>query len=202
MTGSILILACGALAGELHQLIRLNGWTNASVACLPAELHQTPHRITEAVGRKIEQIRHRYDVIYVAYADCGTGGRLDALLATYGIERLPGAHCYEFLAGSEVFRGLSEAEPGSFYATDFLVRHFDRLVYRALGLDRHRELRSEYFRHYRRFVHLAQTDDADISRMARDHAERLGLAYRRHYTGLDPLARQLAPLVGSRRCHT
>jgi hypothetical protein len=202
MTGRTLILACGALAGELSQLIRVNGWTNVSLACLPAELHQTPHRIPEAVGRKIEQSLEQYDVIYVAYADCGTGGRLDALLSTYGIERLPGAHCYEFLAGSEAFRSLSEAEPGSFYATDFLVRHFDRLVYRALGLNRHGELRSAYFKHYRKFVHLAQADDEDLSRMARDCAARLGLAYQRQYTGLDAFARQLAPIFGSTRCHT
>ena len=34
------------------------------------------------------------------------------------------------------FAALAEEEPGTFYLTDFLVRHFDALVIRGLGLDR------------------------------------------------------------------
>jgi len=195
MQKTVLILACGALAGELTQLIRLNGWANVSVACLPAELHDTPRKIPDAIRKKIEVNRLRFDTIFAAYADCGTGGQLDRLLLKYGIERLPGAHCYEFFAGSAAFSRLSAGEPGTFYLTDFLVRHFDRLVYRGLGLDRHPELKAEYFSNYRRLVHLAQTDDEDVRQKAEEHAERLGLAYEHHYTGLGKLQRHIEPMI-------
>ncbi len=98
----------------------------------------------------IAAARARYTRIFVAYADCGTGGRLDALLRSEGIERLPGAHCYEFYATAQRFSELCEQEPGTFYLTDFLVRHFERLVVQTLGIDRHPELIGEYFRNYRR----------------------------------------------------
>ena len=72
--------------------------------------------------------RDRYATIFVAYGDCGTGGALDAVLREENVERIPGAHCYEFFAGSETFAELADDEPGTFYLTDFLLRHFDRLV--------------------------------------------------------------------------
>src|SRR5579862_2446675 len=152
-----LVIACGALAREIAALRRANGWSALSVRCLPAELHNRPERIAPAVREAIRESRPRYQNIFVAYADCGTGGLLDAVLREEGIERLPGAHCYEFFAGAKLFAELSQAEPGTFYLTDFLLRHFDRLVIRGLGLDEHPELADQYFRHYRKLVYLAQT---------------------------------------------
>jgi len=188
---SVLLLACGALAQELLALKRLGGWDCVSIECLPALLHNTPREIPEAVRAKLEQVKGRYDEIFVAYADCGTGGRLDAVLDEYGIERLPGAHCYEFFAGAERFAEIHEVEIGTFYLTDFMVRQFDAIVIRGLGLDRHPELRSVYFGNYRRVVYLAQTDDPELAAKARRCAERLGLEFEICFTGLEPFNRIL-----------
>lgn len=195
MHESVLVLACGAIARELVRIRDLNGWAQVTVRCLPPELHNTPRDIPHAVERELDALQHRYEHVFVAYADCGTGGLLDRLLATRGIERLPGAHCYEFLAGATVFRELAAAEPGSFYLTDFLVRHFDRLVLRGLGLDRYPELLAQYFGRYRRAVYLAQTDDPALQRRARAQAARLGLAFHYRFCGDAPLAETLAPLL-------
>jgi len=191
----VLIIACGALAREIVALKRLNDWSGTDVQCLPPELHNRPERIPDAVREAISSGRKRYSRIFVAYADCGTGGRLDALLEQEGIERLPGAHCYEVFATCAVFAELSEAEPGTFYLTDFLVRHFDRLVIEALGIRRHPELAAEYFRHYRRVVYLSQLRDDDLASAARAIAENLGLEYVKRFTGYGSLATSLATVA-------
>jgi hypothetical protein len=173
----------------------LNGWDHLELQCLPAELHNRPERIPGAVLDKIGEERDRFAGVFVAYADCGTGGMLDKALAGMGIERIPGAHCYEFFAGSETFHGLADEEPGSFYLTDFLVRHFERLVVRGLGLDRNPQLLPVYFGNYRRVVHLAQTNDAGLEAEARQHARFLGLDYHYHFCGDSPLVLALEPLA-------
>lgn len=191
MHQNTLLIACGALAKELVEIKRLNGWEHMRIQCLPAELHNRPEKIPGAVRTEIEKYRSGFDAIFVAYADCGTGGMLDKVLAEFGIERLPGAHCYEFFSGSEVFTELANNEPGTFYLTDFLTRHFDRLVKVGLGLDKHPELQSEYFRNYRRLVYLSQSKSPDLEAAAKSHAEYLGLEYIHKHTGLDPVTRNL-----------
>ncbi len=191
----LLVIACGALAREIVALKRLNGWSDMAVECLPPELHNRPERIPAAVQAAIRAARGHYAHIFVAYADCGTGGMLDAMLASEGIARLPGAHCYEFFATSAAFAELSHAEPGTFYLTDFLVRHFDRLVIEGLGLDRHPELQPEYFRNYRRLVYLVQSADAALSSAARAAAARLGLTYEERQTGYGELASTLGQVA-------
>ena len=193
--GRVLVIACGAIARELVRIRDMNGWDHVEFQCLPANLHNTPDRIPGAVLEKIGQERDRFDGVFVAYADCGTAGALDRALEGTGVERIPGAHCYEFFAGSEVFFDLAEQEVGSFYLTDFLVQHFERLVIRGLGLDRHPELADTYFANYRRIVYLAQTRSEKLEAMARDHAERLGLDYLHVYRGDDPLAALLKPAL-------
>jgi hypothetical protein len=182
-TASTLILACGALAREFLHLVALNGWSSVSVECLPAALHNTPDRIPEAVEARLERASQAYDRIFVGYADCGTGGRLDHVLERYGVERLPGAHCYEFYATAPVFAGLQEAELGTFYLTDYLTRHFDRLVIEGLGIARHPELEPVYFGHYRRLVYLSQHQDPALLRCAQAAADRLGLAFEHRHVG-------------------
>jgi hypothetical protein len=191
----VLIIACGALAREIVALKKMNGWSGVDVQCLPPELHNRPERIPGAVREAIAASRQRYSRMFVAYADCGTGGRLDAVLQVEGIERLPGAHCYEFFATASVFAELSEAEPGTFYLTDFLVRHFDRLVVAGLGIDRHPELAVEYFRNYRRMVYLSQLRDPQLVVSARQIAQRFGLYYEERHTGYGDMARGLAAFV-------
>jgi hypothetical protein len=187
----VLVIACGALAREITALKRAGGWEALDVTCLPPELHNRPERITPAVRAAIGVARARYQHIFVAYADCGTGGALDRMLAEEAVERLPGAHCYEFFATTGVFAALAEAEPGTFYLTDFLVRHFERLVAASLGIDRHPELVGEYFRHYRRVVYLVQVADTQLQEQARAIAGRLGLAYEQRVTGYGDLAGSL-----------
>ena len=177
----ILVIACGALAREVLAL-RLD---HIDVACLPAQLHNHPRRIPVAMRAKIRANRSSYDEILCLYGDCGTGGELDRVLEEEGVRRIDGTHCYAFYAGDEAFSRLAEEEPGTFYLTDFLVRHFDALVIRGLGLDRFPQLRDDYFANYRRVVHLAQFDDPDTAAKARAAAERLGLAYERRFTGLE-----------------
>lgn len=186
-----LIIACGALASEIAALRRINRWEALDIHCLPPELHNHPERIPERVRAAIHAARDRYQSIFVAYGDCGTGGRLDALLQAEGVERIPGAHCYEFFATAQRFSELCEQEPGTFYLTDFLVRNFERLVVRTLGIDVHPELISEYFRNYRRVVYLIQDAAHSNIEDAARIAQRLGLEFESRVTGYGDLERSL-----------
>jgi hypothetical protein len=192
---SVLVIACGAIAHELVRIRDLNGWDHVEFQCLPASLHNTPDRIPEAVLEKIEAEHQNFSRVFVAYADCGTGGLLDRALEAIGVERIPGAHCYEFYAGSAVFHALADEEPGSFYLTDFLVQHFDRLVVQGLGLDRNPELMPLYFGNYRRVVYLAQARSERLEAMAQQHAKFLGLEYHHRFSGDEPLRLTLEPLL-------
>ena len=184
-----LVIGCGALARELVELTRRAGLPEMDLTCLPASLHNRPERIPGAVAARIRRARRDgYDRIFVAYADCGTGGLLDLVLESEGVARLEGSHCYEVYAGRAAFARLADDEPGTFYLTDYLVRNFDRLVVRGLGLDRHPELLPIYFGNYRRLVYLAQADDAELTASAEAAAERLGLTFERRFVGLGELA--------------
>lgn len=195
MKDKVLVIACGAISMELLRIMKMNGWQHLDFQCLPPELHNRPERIPGAVKAKIEVERDNYRKIFVAYADCGTGGMLDKVLDDCGVERIPGAHCYEFFAGSERFHELANQEPGTFYVTDFLVRSFERLVIRGLGIDRNPQLAPEYFGNYKRLLYLAQTDSEKLQAMARHQAEFLGLDYHYHFGGDAPLSRTLKPLL-------
>jgi hypothetical protein len=183
----LLVIACGALAHEIVALRRANGWDHLDVRCLPADLHNRPAQIPAAVRGAIRAERDHYRSIFVAYGDCGTGGLLDEVLREEGVERIPGAHCYEFFATGPVFAELAEAEPGTFYLTDFLLRHFERLVIRGLGLDRHPELFPAYFGNYRKLVYLAQSPLPDAENLACAIAVRMGLAFEYRATGYGSL---------------
>jgi len=188
-----LVIGCGALARELVELTRRAGLPAMDLTCLPASLHNRPERIPGAVAARIRRARRDgYDRIFVAYADCGTGGLLDLVLEEEGVARLEGAHCYEVYAGRAAFAALHDREPGTFYLTDYLVRNFDRLVVRGLGLDRHPELLPVYFGNYRRLVYLAQSDDPELANRAVAAAERLGLLFERRLVGLGELATSIA----------
>ena len=173
-----LLIACGALAREVVALIRVNGWTHMTVTCLPADWHNRPERIPEAVRGKIRAARRDHDRILVLYGDCGTGGALDRVLEEEGAERIEGPHCYAFYTGLDEFAARSDADPACFYLTDYLVRHFDRLIIQGLGLDRHPELLADYFGNYTTLVYLAQTEEPALQRQAEAAAAKLGLAYR------------------------
>jgi hypothetical protein len=185
----VLVVGCGALGRELVALTR--SLPGVDLTCLPAELHNRPERIPDAVAARLRARGGDYDRVFVAYADCGTGGLLDRMLEHdfEGVERIPGAHCYEFFAGAAAFEALQEEEVGTFYLTDFLARNFERIVWRGLGLEKHPELLETYFGSYRRLVYLAQTEDPELIEQARSAADKLGLAFECRQTGLGDLAK-------------
>jgi hypothetical protein len=188
---SVTVIACGALASELRAV--LAGIDGVDIRFLPANLHNRPDGIVPAVDAIVSGLSPDRvppgGKVFLAYADCGTGGALDAYLAEHpGIGRLPGAHCYEFFAGSVRFAGLHDAEPGTFYLTDFLAKHFEALVWEGLGLDRHPELLPVYFGNYRRLVLLSQSDDPRVMDAAHAAAAKLGLSFEHVPTGLGPFA--------------
>lgn len=194
--GRVLLIGCGALAREILALKAANGWRGMDLTCLPAKLHNRPQLIPEAVRAKVREGRAAgYASIFVVYADCGTGGLLDKVCAEEGVERVAGPHCYAFYDGLETFEGRGDEEMRVLYLTDFLARQFDTLIWRGLGLDRHPELRDEYFRHYDRVVYLAQTDDPDLTRRAQEGAARLGLKFERRFSGYGDLAAAIAGAV-------
>ena len=182
-----LLIACGALAKEVVEFIRLNGWHHLTVTCLPAIWHNTPDKIPEAVRAKIRAGKAEYDRVFVLYGDCGTGGLLDQVLEEEGVERIAGPHCYAFFQGVEDFIAEADADPACFYLTDYLVRHFDRLIIQGLGIDRHPELLPVYFGNYTTLVYLAQTEDPSLTDKAKAAAEKLGLTFRTHFTGYGEL---------------
>ena len=199
MAEPILVIACGALAREIDALRRRWGWPHLHLKCIDARLHNRPAEIPGRLRRMIRRHRDAYEEIFVAYADCGTAGGIDRVLAEEGAERLEGAHCYEFFAGRERFAELAKAEPGTFYLTDFLARHFDRFVVKPLGLDRHPELRDAYFGNYRKLVYLSQTQDARLLESAAQAAARLELDFEHVHCGYGELETSLAARFGHRQ---
>lgn len=190
-TGRILVLACGALAREI--LVFTDQMPHVDLQCLPAILHNHPERIVPAV-RDAMDAAEEYDRVFLAYADCGTGGLLANAAAELGIEMLPGPHCYAFFEGTDTFLARAEDEITAFYLTDFLARQFDAFVWEPLGLDRHSELRDMYFGHYEKLVFQAQTDDPALTAKAEDCARRLGLAFERRFTGYGELGAAMKAL--------
>ena len=189
-----LLLACGALAREVIAIRDANDWSHMDLHCLPADLHLRPEKIPDAVEAEVTARRANYDRVIVVYADCGTGGLLEARCAQLGVEMIPGPHCYAFFDGVEEHAARQEQEFTAFFLTDFLVRQFDAFVWRAMALDRHPELRDIYFAHYERLIYLAQTDDPVLDAKAEEAAARLGLAYERRKTGYGDLPDALARL--------
>ena len=186
-SASSLVIACGALAHEITALKRMSGWDHLVVACLPASLHNRPEQIATKVKQKIDESRDKYRSIFVAYADCGTGGMLDSVLEKEGIERLPGAHCYEFFMGSDQFEKCADQEPGTFYLTDFLAQHFERLIMVELGIRDHPELLEMYFSNYTKLIDLSQSDTPRFLAIARAAADTLELEFEHVVTGYGEL---------------
>ncbi len=188
MSKKTLVIACGALAHEITALTKANDWSQLKVQCLPADLHNTPQKIPEAVRQKIQSARASYSNIFVAYADCGTGGMLDKVLQEEKVERLPGAHCYAFFTGQEAWEELAEEELGTFFLTDFLARHFDRLILHGMGIEKYPELLPQIFANYTRLVYLAQKPTPELQARAEAAAKHLGLSYIYRETGYGELA--------------
>jgi len=191
-----LVLGCGALVYDMVALIKKNDVLDPIIDlhCLPAKLHNTPQLIAGEVDNYLSKHAHKYADVFIAYGDCGTAGDLDKVLEKYKAQRLQGAHCYEFFAGSQVFESITDDELGSFFVTDYLVKHFERLVIEGLGLDRFPELFDAYFKHYEQVVYLAQTQDTDLQKKAQQHAADFGMKYVYRYVGVDGIKPLVADL--------
>ena len=191
--GRVLLLACGALAREILAIKSANALDHLDLQCLPAIYHNHPERIVPAVREAVAKHRQHYDDIFVVYADCGTGGLLEAACAELGVNMVAGPHCYSFFEGNDTFAARDEMT--AFYLTDFLVRQFDAFVWEPLGLGKHPALRDMYFGNYEKLVYQAQTDDPDLTEKAKHCAERLGLAFERRFTGYGDLTPALTDLA-------
>jgi len=188
------ILACGALAGHVREIVARRGWP-AAVRSLPAVLHNRPQKIIIEAERAMVSALASGRTVALAYADCGTYGALDELCARYGARRLPGLHCYDLFAGAARVAAMFEAEPGTYVLTDFLLRSFGRSVLAELGLDRYPELWPDYFGHYKRLVWLAQEPSPALAAEAERVAGMFGLPLTRVEVGVSRLERELAALV-------
>ncbi len=192
---STLVLGCGALARELLELVDRNGLRgDVDVRCLPAPLHNRPEKIGPLLDTTLAEVVPEYARVFVAYADCGTGGEVARVAERHGVEILPGAHCYAFYAGLPEFDAIAAEDPGTFYLTDFLARSFESLVYKGLGLDRRPELRDAYFGNYTRLLYLSQREDPELLAHAQRAADMLGLAFEHRSTGYGELAAAIARL--------
>ncbi|TMV13380.1 DUF1638 domain-containing protein [Arenibacterium halophilum] len=196
--GAVLVIACGALAREILAITRTAGWTHVDLACLPAILHNHPEKIAERVRTAVLRARETYKAVFVAYADCGTGGALKKVCDELGVEMISGPHCYSFFEGNAAF-SAHEDEITAFYLTDFLARQFDAFVWKPLGLDRHPELIEMYFGNYTKLVYQSQIDDPALLARAQSCADRLGLDFEHRRTGFGELESSLRNWVTSPR---
>ena len=188
---STLVIACGAIAHELVTVLKANRWDHTDIKCLPAKWHNTPDKIVPAIRELLSENSAAYQRFFIAYGDCGTGGKLDALiteqqaLGNQNIERLAGDHCYAFFAGLDNFASISNDDIGTFYLTDYLAANFDRLILEDLGIKAHPELLSMYFGNYNRLVYLSQLDKPELLETAKQAAKSLNLSFEHIHTGLE-----------------
>lgn len=192
------VIACGMIAREVLAVNAQLGFDHIDLKCLPADFHHHPEKIAPAMETAILAAREEgYDHIFAGYADCGTGGELDKVCDKYGVERIEGPHCFAFYMGNRAFDQAGDDYLTTFFITDFLARHFDTFMKRPLGLDRYPELLPMYFGHYTRALYLAQTEDSELEKKAREAAAFLGLTYEYRFTGYGDLAPALADAVKS-----
>ena len=162
------IVGCGALARELLDAdpgpAQRRRPVPAGHAPQPAGRHRRRRRDRIAGAR-----RYGYDRVFVAYADCGTGGLLDCAARDARASsacRRPLLRVLRRVA--RTFAALQAEELGTFYLTDFLARNFDAWSSTpGSGSTAIRSCCPAYFGNYRRLVYLAQTDDPALVTAAR-----------------------------------
>lgn len=181
--GGLLLVACGALARELVDIQRQFPDGVVEITCLPASWHNHPEKIVPGVRHGVDAALRTSRNVAVVYGDCGTGGELDTYLEQVGVPRIPGPHCYEMLLGKPVFDDEMDNALGTFFLTDYMVRHFERIVMQGMGLRRHPQLRDMYFGNYTRVLYIAQTEDAALRVRAEQAAQELGLAFEYRLAG-------------------
>ena len=191
------LVACGALAPELLSITSQFPEGTVDITCLPASWHNHPERIVPGLRRKVASLRRKGRRVAVVYGDCGTGGEIDAFLKAEKVVRIPGPHCYEMFMGPSEFGAEMERELGTFFLTDYMVRHFERIVMQGMGLRKHPQLRDMYFGNYTRALYIAQTEDEGLQAKARAAAAELGLAFEYRFTGFGGLPAWVAASVSA-----
>lgn len=188
----IRVIACGALAREILTISELNQQTKIDLDCLPALWHNNPEKIAPGVKDAIKKARAEgFTNIFIAYADCGTGGALDKVCRQENVKRLSGAHCYSFFSGNLAFEKNWGSDMTAFFLTDFLARQFDTLIIEPYKLKTHPELIDIMFSNYTKLIYLAQTKDAALENKAIQAAKFLGLEYEYRFTGYGDLTKEL-----------
>lgn len=192
----IRVIGCGMIAREILAVSEQLGFDHIDLKCLPAMWHHHPEKIAPGVDAAIIEARDEgFENVFVAYADCGTGGHLDTVCEKHGVERIEGPHCFSFYYGNDAFQKEEDELFTCFYMTDFLARSFNAFFIKPLGLDKHPELKEMYFGNYTKMIYFAQTDDANLRENAEAAAEFMGLEYEYRFTGygdLTPALRALA----------
>jgi Protein of unknown function (DUF1638) len=191
---STAFVICGALGKEVKDIVDRRGW-DVDIYGVSALLHLYPNRIVDELREKLHTLRPRYENLVVVYGDCGMNGKLEPILDEVGAARVKGPHCYEMLAGAELFERVSEERPGTFFLTDWLVRSFERAVVRGLGLDRHPELIPMLFGNYDAVLYLRQVPNPRMASKAEEIATYLGLPLEINDVGLGELESRLADLI-------
>ena len=191
---SIGIVACGALATHIGD-IAADADLDLTIYPLPPLLHNHPEKIAAEVDALLSEIKDKHSRCAVAYADCGTYGALDAVIARHGVARLGGNHCYDIFAGASEIERLMAEDAGTYFLTDFLVKSFHRSVIVELGLDKYPHLRDDYFRNYSRVVWLAQRPTVELEQAATDAANEIGLPLEKQIVGYKGLRKQLEVLI-------
>ena len=191
---STALIICGALGAEVKDIVDRRRW-DVDIYGLSALLHLYPSRIVSELRDKLAALKPRYDRLVVVYGDCGTAGRLDPILDEFDAARVRGPHCYEMLAGSELFEKVADEKPGTFFLTDWLVRNFERAVVRGLGLDRYPEIREMLFGNYEAVLYLRQVPNPRLAERAHEIAGYLGLPLEIRDVGLGELESRLAELI-------
>ena len=187
-------IICGALGREVIDLIQKYGW-DAQVIGIPAVDHVFPQRIAPDVEKRITELQEQYERLIVVFGDCGSRGALDEMLSRYpDIERIAGPHCYE-MYGGELFEQLITEEPGTYILTDFMVRTFQGLILKSMGLHKYPQLKGEYFKNYKRVVYLAQSENPKLIQKAHEIAKYLELPLEIRYTGIGLLEERLIAMM-------
>jgi hypothetical protein len=187
------LIICGALGREVLDIVRKHGW-DADIVAVPAVDHVFPDRIAPDVEKKFIAMKGQYERLIVVFGDCGSKGALDETLERLGIERIAGPHCYEFYGG-QAFQEVMDEEPGTYFLTDFMVRTFNGLIMKSMGLDRYPDLKDDYFKNYKRIVYLAQVPEQELRDKAKVIADYLGLPLEIRETGFNNLETRLVELM-------
>jgi hypothetical protein len=185
-------IACGAVAQDTAFLVKKHGW-DADVHGISSVLHMTPLDIGPAVEEKLKALTPRYERVIVVYGDCGTGGRLDQVLARYPAVRPAGVHCFQWYAG-DLFARFND-DIGIYFLTDWLVTNWDRAVIAGLGLDRFPWLQETYFDNITRILFVRQHPDDGREAKAREIAQWMERPLEIHDLGIEPLDELLTPLM-------